>query len=115
MKLDHALGDVNSDDTLTLGSTVEITSDNPATLGLYTILPNQKWLLFLLSSQSHKLYYTVGSYSGTNSATWSTPSVFVDTGVNSEVTATYDSNVNRMVVVYKDQNNIIMVQQLLDL
>ena len=99
-------GDVNANDTLTLGSTVEITSDNPATLGaVYYTSESKMVVVFANASQSHKLYYTVGTYSGTNSATWTTPSVFVDTGVNSEVTATYDSNVNRMVVVYKDQNN----------
>ena len=99
-------GDVNANDTLTLGSTVEITSDNPTTLGaVYYTSESKMVVVFANASQSHKLYYTVGTYSGTNSATWTTPSVFVNTGANSNVTSTYDSNVNRMVVVYKDQNN----------
>ena len=99
-------GDVESNDTLNLGSTVEITSDNPTSLGaVYYTSESKTVVVFANASQSHKLYYTVGTYSGTNSATWTTPSAFVNTGANSEVTATYDSNVNRMVVVYKDQNN----------
>jgi hypothetical protein len=99
-------GDVNSNDTLTLGSTVEITSDNPATLGaVYYTSESRTVVVFANASQGHKLYYTVGTYAATNSATWTTPSAFVNTGANSNVTATYDSNVNRMVVVYKDQNN----------
>ena len=99
-------GDVNSNDTLNLGSTQEITSDNPGTLGaVYYTSESKTVVVFANASQSHKLYYAVGTYAATNSQTWTTPSAFVNTGANSEVTATYDSNVNRMVVVYKDQNN----------
>ena len=99
-------GDVESNDTLTLGSTQGITSDNPGTLGaVYYTSESKTVVVFANASQSHKLYYAVGTYAATNSQTWTTPSAFVNTGANSEVTATYDSNVNRMVVVYKDQNN----------
>ena len=99
-------GDVESNDTLNLGSTQEITSDNPATLGaIYYTSESKTVVVFANASQSHKLYYAVGTYAATNSQTWTTPSAFVNTGTNSEVTATYGSNVNRMVVVYKDSNN----------
>ena len=99
-------GDVESNDTLNLGSTQEITSDNPTTLGaIYYTSESKTVVVFANASQGHKLYYAVGTYAATNSQTWTTPSAFVNTGANSEVTATYDSNVNRMVVVYKDQNN----------
>ena len=96
-------GDVESNDTLNLGSTQEITSDNPATIGaIYYTSESKTVVVFANASQGHKLYYAVGTYAATNSQTWTTPSAFVNTGTNSEVTATYDSNVNRMVVVYKD-------------
>ena len=99
-------GDVQSNDTLNLGSTQGITSDNPATIGaIYYTSESKTVVVFANASQGHKLYYAVGTYTATNSQTWTTPSAFVNTGTNSEVTATYDSNVNRMVVVYKDSNN----------
>ena len=104
-ELRSCTGGVNSDDTLTLGSTVEITSDNPDTVaGVFYASQGKMVIVYRNSTQNGKGYYTVGSYTATNSATWSTPTTW-NTDTVDKVNAVYDSNVNRMVVLYRDTNN----------
>ena len=104
-ELRSCTGDVESNDTLTLGSTVEITSDNPDTVsGVFYASEGKMVIVYRNSTQNGKGYYTVGTYAATNSATWSTPTTW-NTDTVDKVNAVYDSNVNRMVVLYRDTNN----------
>ena len=98
-------GGVNANDTLTLGSTVEITSDNPDTVsGVFYASEARMVIVYRNSTQNGKGYYTVGKYESTNSASWTTPTTW-NTDTVDKVNAVYDSNVNRMVVLYRDTNN----------
>ena len=104
-ELRSCTGDVESNDTLSLGATVEITSDNPDTVsGVFYASEGKMVIVYRNSTQNGKGYYTVGTYAATNSATWSTPTTW-NTDTVDKVNAVYDSNVNRMVVLYRDTNN----------
>ena len=110
-ELRSATGDVNANDTLTLGSTIEITSDNPDTVGgVWYASEGKMVIVYRNSTQNGKGYYTVGTYdpthdnNGGNGAAWSTPTTW-NTDTVDKVNAVYDSNVNRMVVLYRDTNN----------
>ena len=52
-------GDVNSDDTLTLGSTVEITSDNPATLGAVYYTSESKMVVVFANAFTRVISYII--------------------------------------------------------
>ena len=108
-------GDVNSNDTLTLGSTQEITSDDPgtnnATIGAVYHTAAAKTVAFWNNNtQSNYGYYAVGTYDATasnnagNEQTWSTPAPW-STANPIYIATAYDPSTERIVIVYSDADN----------
>ena len=105
-------GDVESNDTLTLGSTQEITSDDPgtnnATIGAVYHTAAAKTVAFWNNNtQSNYGYYAVATYSsagGGNSQTWSTPAPW-STANPIYIATAYDPATERIVIVYSDADN----------
>ena len=102
-------GDVNSDDTLNLGSTQEITSDDPgtnnATIGaVYHTAEGKTVAFWNNATQSNYGYYAVGTYASTNSQTWSTPAPW-STANPIYIATAYDPGTERIVIVYSDDDN----------
>ena len=100
-------GDVESNDTLSLGSTQEITPDDPganATIGAVFHTAAAKTVAFWNNAtQSNYGYYAVGTYAATNSQTWSTPPTW-STANPTYIATAYDST-ERIVIVYSDADN----------
>ena len=102
-------GDVESNDTLSLGSTQEITSDDPgasnATIGAVFHTAAAKTVAFWNNAtQSNYGYYAVGTYTATNSQTWSTPTQW-STANPTYIATAYDPSTERIVIVYSDADN----------
>ena len=108
-------GDVESNDTLTLGSTQEITSDDPgtnnATIGAVYHTAAAKTVAFWNNAtQSNYGYYAVGTYDATasnnagNAQTWSTPASW-STANPIYIATAYDPSTERIVIVYSDADN----------
>ena len=105
-------GDVESNDTLSLGSTQEITSDDPgasnATIGaVYHTAAGKTVAFWNNATQSNYGYYAVATYSsagGGNSQTWSTPAPW-STANPIYIATAYDPATERIVIVYSDSDN----------
>ena len=102
-------GTVNgsSTNTLNLGSTQEIatSSNTPDNIAAIWHIANSKVVVFWENvDQSNKGYYSVGTGSGSNTQSWSTIATFT-TGAIDDVSATYDSDNERIVVAYRDTSN----------
>ena len=102
-------GDVESNDTLSLGSTQEITSDDPgasnATIGAVFHTVAAKTVAFWNNAtQSNYGHYAVGTYTATNSQTWSTPTQW-STANPTYIATAYDPSTERIVIVYSDADN----------
>ena len=104
-------GDVESNDTLTLGSTQEITSDDPgasnATIGaVYHTAAGKTVAFWNNATQSNNGYYAVGTYDSNsgNSQTWTTPATWL-IGDPIYIATAYDPSTERIVIVYSDNDN----------
>ena len=84
-------GDVRggSNNDLQLGSTQEIANSSNTADNV---------------DDSNKGYYSVGTYTATNTQTWSSIAAFT-TGAIDSLSAVYDSNLERIIVAYRDTSN----------
>lgn len=98
-------GEVNANDTLSLGATQQITDDNPTWVtGVFHTANSKTIVVYGNASESSKAYYAVGTYSATDSQTWVAGSQ-LDSVATGGGTAVYDPDTERIVVFYIDASN----------
>ena len=100
-------GDVNTNNSVNLGSSQEI-GDNANTPDKLTALwhaANSRVVVFFEDiDDSNKGFYSVGEYNTNNQYTWSTPTQFT-TGAIDVIKSAYDSTNQRVIIAYRDTGN----------
>jgi len=100
-------GDVQAGNTLNLGSSQEIGDSNntPDKLTALWHAANSRVVVFFEDiDDSNKGFYSVGTYTATNSQTWSTPTQW-STGAVDVMASAYDSTNERVIIAYRDTAN----------
>ena len=101
-------GDVNSDNSVTLGGSQEI-GDNANTPDKLTALwhvANSRVVVFFEDiDDSNKGFYSVGVYNTNNQYTWTSPTQFT-TGPIDVMKSVYDSTNDRIIFAYRDTGNL---------
>ena len=97
----------SSTNTLNLGGTQEIgnSSNSPDHIAAIWHTANSRVVVFFENvDDSNKGYYAVGTGSGSNTQSWSSVAFFTTVAIDS-LSATYDSDNERIVVAYRDTSN----------
>ena len=100
-------GDVNTDNSVTLGSSQEIGTDanTPDKLTSLWHAANSRVVVFFENiDDSNKGFYSVGVYNTNNQYTWSSPTQFT-TGAIDVMKSVYDSTNDRIIFAYRDTGN----------